>query len=500
MRLLGSVLALAAVVAAQGSTQSPTTTSCAETSTNTNEPCALAREAWDKSEKGRIPAEIAYACLKSIPVAVEEDATLIDQLKLLWEWHSEVGYLKNPPASWELGPLDVMTELDEIKQNLDSFESEYDVHLAIQELTIRTGNFHFNYLPDILSVFSFIRQAAVATVSEDGTSVPQTYLVDDLMLKHMDDNANISPIGAINEQHAQEYLHRVARHEQYIDHDAAYNSLMFKGYTDKDNSQAMGRFSVPSATAVYWGPSTNITFMNGTTHSYDNLASVYDMEGVTDAESFFDKFCTGKVTGINGTMASSTKKAPLTKRENIVPKYYPEPVVEHSAGAVAGYFMKDEGFTDIAVLKIITFAPEPDSNKMENEFQTVVKKFLHRCKEAGMKRLVIDLRENGGGSTQLLLDTFMQLFPTEIPWSIQRNRATDAFKRLGDAWNKVYNNDELNEKYQDAVGGEYHTETNGTKLTIRYRQRARPELLVLRQLRRLVRGDVPVVEAVLRTT
>lgn len=469
MRLFGSALALAALAAAQSSSsQTPTSTPAVSTST-AKEPCARASDAWDKNKNGNIPAELAYDCLTSIPVAVEQDAALIDQLKLLWEWHSEVVYLKNPPQSWQRGPLDLMAELDGIKENLASFDSEYDVQLAIQELTIRTGNFHFNYRPDILSVFTFMRQhASLATVSDDGKSIPKTYLANDMMLKSIDDGIDVSPVDMINGKPAQDYLLDVALHEQYIDRDAAYNSLMHKGYVDSDSEYGNGCFSVPMASAFYWGPTTNLTFANGTERSFENIAFVKDMEGVTDAKTFFNRFCTGKMSGVKGTLSQAAKEAApgqLSKRQSIVDKFYPKPVVEHSAGAVAGYFLADEAVSDVAVLKIITFAPDPDTNKKENEFQSVVKQFLRRCKDAGMRRLVIDLRENGGGSTQLLLDTFMQLFPTDIPWSIQRNRAQDAFKRIGDAWNAIYNNDALYDKYLKVVGGKCKPNTQRVAMT-----------------------------------
>jgi len=53
------------------------------------------------------------------------------------------------------------------------------------------------------------------------------------------------------------------------------------------------------------------------------------------------------------------------------------------------------------------------------------------------QKLIIDIRENGGGSTNLLLDTFIQLFPEMEPFSGQRYRASDAFVKIGDAVNEI---------------------------------------------------------------
>ena len=450
MRLLGSTVALAALAAAQSSAQTSPSPSPSASQANTKEPCALAAEAWKESKRG-ISAKLAYDCLSSIPVAVEQDSTLIDQIKLLWQWQSDVSYYKNPPSSFELGPVDLMAELDNIKEALPHFNSEYDAQLAIQHLTIRTGNFHFNYIPDILQVFKFMRSASVSTVSDDGKSLPKTYLSTDLTLKDKDNSVSISPIAEINGENVQEYLYNVANLEQYRNLDARYNSLMDKGYSAEENPEAVGGFSLASYASDYFGATTNFTFSNGTEKSFNNIALVTDLEGVTSAQTFFEKFCTGAINGVNGTQSIAKS---LAKKDSIPKGSYPEPVVEDSNGAVAGYFMKDEAVSEVAVLKIITFEPGDDEPKDDDEFQSVVKEFLHRCKEAGMKRLVIDLRENGGGSAQLLLDTFMQLFPTELPYSIQRNRAIEPMKRLGDAWNTIYNNQDVHDKYKKLISGD----------------------------------------------
>ncbi|KAA8644776.1 hypothetical protein EYZ11_005133 [Aspergillus tanneri] len=431
MRFLGVTVALVALAAAQGSYGTTSSTS-SSTASDTSEPCARVSHLLRNSDSDYIPAEIAYKCLASVPVAVEADQKLIDELKLLWEWHSEVGWLKNPPSSWELGSVDLLAELDKIRENLGSYGSEYDVQLAIQKLAIRTGNFHFNYQPDILQVFSFYRSFAIATVSEDGTKMPLTYVAEDLILKEDDDSIRISPISMVNGQDVQKFLNWVASASQYTDPDARYNNVMYKA----NQISSAGSFRNQES---YQGPVSNVTFANGTSQVFTNLAySNLDFTEVTSGKTFFQQFCTGKVSGIE-TLLSSKKSPPhrWSKRQTILHDDYPKPVVEHSRGAVAGYFMTISGFTDVAVLKIISFDPEDDTL---SEFQKTVKQFLAKCTQANKKKLIIDLRENGGGSTSLLLDTFMQLFPDITPFSGQRYRAQEQFKLIGDTVSALWNN------------------------------------------------------------
>ncbi|KAF9889363.1 hypothetical protein FE257_007473 [Aspergillus nanangensis] len=444
MYLLGGTLALAALTAAQSSIFASSPASSSVPSSSSSEPCAEARRMYDASPAGIVEAKTAYECLTSVPVAVEEDKRLIDQLKAVWAMHSETGYLKNTPDSWELGPVDLLGELDKIKQNLSSYDSDYDVHLAIQDLTLRTGNFHFNYVPDILQIFFFQRTVQLATVSEDGQSVPKTYVVQDL---EDDSTSKISAITKIDGQDVQEYLEKLAFREQYIDSDAGYNSLMYRGPGDSG-----GSFASPRDFGVYSGPSTTLTFANGTSRSYDNYAEAYKpLEGVTSGKSLYQRLCTGQYTSDTAALEElmATKGPHRWARRSIPSSGYPEPVVAQGDGAVAGYFMTDSDLGDIAVLKIISFDAD---GKNATEFQSVVRGFLQKCEDSGMDKLIVDLRENGGGATDLLLDTFMQLFPDYVPFSAQRYRATEPFKLIGDTVNEIYSSEDAQDTIRTQTG------------------------------------------------
>jgi hypothetical protein len=109
-------------------------------SSSFSEPCAVAASLIEESSA--IEAQIAFECLESVPVDVEGNTLLVDELKHIWQFQSEIVWLKNPGKDWEFGALDIEAELDNIKNNLGSFSSEYAVQLAIQNVTIRTGNFH----------------------------------------------------------------------------------------------------------------------------------------------------------------------------------------------------------------------------------------------------------------------------------------------------------------------------------------------------------------------
>ena len=447
MHLIGGTLAFAALAAAQSSsalfppsnTASSSAIPSASASANAN-PCAKVAKLW--GDDNSIPSKLAYQCLSSVPVAVKENRKLIDQLKMMWEWHSETGWLKNPPSTWDRGPLNLIAELDKIQQGLDSFESEYHLHLAIQKLTVDTGNYHFSYTPDILSIFDFRRDVQLATVSPDGKTDPKTYVADDLILQNDDDSISISPIAKINGQDPQRYLEDLASWEQYSNADARYNSLMYRG---SGEMESMGAFSYSPMTFMgrYEGPETVLIFENGTRKSFENFVQVGDMgfEGITSGQSLFDTFCRGWLSGYSSS-SSQTKRdqsSECLSSTQMIPKDgYPEPVAKDCEGIVAGYILDNPQGEALGVLKIYSFYPERIS---DSDFQDVVEKFIAAAKKQGVKKLILDLRENGGGSVELLLDVFMQLFPALTPFSAQRYRAQEGYTLVGEAYEEIRNNE-----------------------------------------------------------
>lgn len=439
------LLATAALVAAQTST--------------TNAPCAVVAARLARSTV--VAAQAAFDCLDSVPVNVQGNSQLIDELKVVWQFQSELVWLKNPGSDWEHGSLDIIAELDKIKGSLSSFKSEYAVQLAIQNITIRTGNYHFNYSPDILQVFRFRRPFNVASISSDGKALPKLYFHDDVEAL-AGGSSDVSDISGINGQKPYDFL-KSTFYSQYLDSDGQLNNLFAKGDTDH-----VGAFASQSK---FDGNSTDVTWSNGSAVSVLNLATTQvDFSRVSDGQSFFRVFCTGALTGASASSAN-TKAGTISpgalgpvpriptgiyhrrnKRQTIpTTGTYASAVAEASSGVVAGYFLNGNGYDDIAVLKIISFSnPDTDVDEAEfnNEFQQTVQSFLRQCISEKKQKLIIDLRENGGGNTNLLLDTFMQLFPEREPFSAQRYRASDAFVKIGDAVNEIRGSPSLSTRYQ----------------------------------------------------
>ncbi|KAH7389609.1 hypothetical protein DE146DRAFT_171331 [Phaeosphaeria sp. MPI-PUGE-AT-0046c] len=451
---------------------------------SSTEPCAAVASSLSRSSSSTsgIPAQLAFDCLNSVPVDTNGNRQLIDELKEVWKFQSELVWYKNPGSDWEYGSLDIIGELDSIKTNLGSFKSEYAVQLAIQNITVRTGNFHFNYVPDILQIFQFKRPFNIASISSDGKALPKVYVHEDIASLAAG-NRRVSAIEQINSQDPYEFL-KATWFSQYIDSDGRMSNMFSKGDTEHQ-----GAFALQDK---YDGNSTDIKWANGSTVSFRNLAfSDLSFSRVRDGRTFFQTFCTGAVSGAVAQSATTKGKdadadagntpdlsswlrphvisphAPgqvmtipqgdyhtRNKRQTITNALYPDAVAKDSGGTVAGYFLTGQGYQDVAVLKIISFSNPNSSGETlyNNEFQAVIKDFLAQCERQKKTKLVIDLRENGGGATNLLLDAFMQLFPELDPFSAQRYRASEPWLKIGEAVNDIRSNTDMARKYRTTVG------------------------------------------------
>jgi hypothetical protein len=189
---------------------------------------------------------------------------------------------------------------------------------------------------------------------------------------------------------------------QSQDPDALWNQVFFQ--LGNQNANA---FVYPT---YYPGPTTNVTFANGTTLEITNAAVVnLPLDGVTTGDDAYASFCPGALETASATSsasaaatsssAPSTASASATSAPPSSPTVfgYPYPVIKHSADSVAGYYLNTTGQTDVAVLQVQSFSAEiNDPLNFELEFQMVVQKFFDAAVKTGKSKLIIDLQGNGG--------------------------------------------------------------------------------------------------------
>ena len=108
---------------------------------------------------------------------------------------------------------------------------------------------------------------------------------------------------------------------------------------------------------------------------------------------------------------------------------------------MSGYFLRN---SSIAVLSIPSF---DEAGEAINTFSSTIRTFLNASKDAGMKKVVIDLQSNYGGVALLAFDTFKQFFPTISPYGGSRLRAHASANVMGETITEYW--DSLDPTYED---------------------------------------------------
>ncbi|KAH7392849.1 hypothetical protein BKA66DRAFT_438985 [Pyrenochaeta sp. MPI-SDFR-AT-0127] len=417
---------------------------------NGDEPCAQVSALWADQRAQSVsattsiyvPAELAFECLQSIPVDVEGDIKEIQELKEYLEYQSTLAYLKTG-VEGQIEPLDIMGSLDKMVAAIKdgtTFTSDYEVQFAIRALLDRAGDFHLQFQTDLTTVFQFVRVVGgIVSLSEDGLSLPKIYLQREIV---QDDSLGFtpSPIISINGKNASEYLEDYSSGTMYHDADARYNTIF-----PNPTLQALGidEGGLFLTHYVYDGANTTLAFANGTIETIENFAIIepeYDFSTVHDGASFFQAFCQGphkppQPAGglrVRATNPPTPTPAPTSKPSSSLPGY-PKPIFIQESGRFSGYYFNESNYGDVAVLAVPSFDPTAiDTNLIPRvagfvQTQQQVRSFFANSVKQGKKKLVIDLRGNGGGTIDMGFELFRQIFPTMEPYGATRYRAHEAF-------------------------------------------------------------------------
>lgn len=194
---------------------------------------------------------------------------------------------------------------------------------------------------------------------------------------------------------------------RFQDPDALYNSVFYQISNADGDDGTTGYFYSPFPN-FYIGASTNVTYANGTSQSYINDAiTQLDFTGVVDGKSFYNKFCNAKrkPDAAGGGSRSRRRAAGATNANIDYPRgYYPPAVIESKDGSLAGYFLNETGFQNVAILSILGV-----TETAEQSAQATLSKFIELCQKHGRDHLIIDMSSNGGGSILLGYDIFKQV-------------------------------------------------------------------------------------------
>ncbi|KAI5922337.1 peptidase s41 family protein [Camillea tinctor] len=425
-------VALAAVVDLTTAATIPETTGTA------TEPCAIVSSAWaaqiSATATPTVEASVAYECLNSVPIDKAGALRFVNEMEPYVEWQSDTVFKKNPPAGYYYPPHDIWAAINAVKADItaDKYANEYEWQADLYKKVFGPAHDgHFVVYPDALtSALEWQRPFALVSVSEEGPdgSAPVIKVYEDVISSP----ETASVVKLINGQDAATFvLNWINQAGGNQDVDAAYNSMFYeKAYVAENGNP--GNFKWGGRTRyIYPGNATSFTFENGTELELPNLARIKGKwNGVVDGPSFFAVFCPnaqGTPTSVaSTTSASSTSSATPTPT---AVKGYPAPVIISSDSAISGYFLEGDGFEDVAVIAMLSFAPDDPT-----EFQDVAQDFFAASVAAGKKKLVLDVQANGGGYIFSGYDLFRQLFPDIVQEGLGRWRESDGFLAVSEVF------------------------------------------------------------------
>ncbi|KAJ0372143.1 hypothetical protein COL26b_009301 [Colletotrichum chrysophilum] len=359
-------------------------------------------------EKLAVRPSLAFDCLRSVPVDVERDVTLVKYLRPWLEFQSTVGILQNPPEGYLYPGVDIFGGLTNITQILKAggYQSQLDFASDLYRLiNVKPRDGHLVITPVIGTLFSFETPALFVSISEDGIANPKIYLHSDYE-KSVEQEYIASEVVRFDSvpivDHVQQ---RAVDNSRDQDPDAAYNSQLY--------SAALANVLETTGARQF----LVIEFANATKATIANIAWVAtNFSGINSAEAVHERF---EVPGKTGETEVPIRHV----RSGFAPALagYPEAFVIHEDRYQSGYLFNESALKDTAVLAVNLFiSPNQTgggtilpSDVLADllDFSRVSAEFVETSKKQGKSRLIIDLQGNGGGLAWNAISLYATLFP-----------------------------------------------------------------------------------------
>ncbi|KAE8336704.1 hypothetical protein BDV24DRAFT_168006 [Aspergillus arachidicola] len=432
-QIIGTLVLMLMQVLAITSQQLPTSSTTALTFNPT-----ICREIINHEEVSIFGASQAYKCLTSLPFRADIASQLVQYANDMIQFHSTLAYLADPPQSYQQPAVDLVAGLSQLQSDIDNnvFRNEYAFEVALNHLIHAAHDDHLELVGRALSRFTYAAPYSIVSVSSDGVELPKVYISGRYTGKF-----KIAPsaIRTINGQDIVEYLTQFAAVNSFgkLEPHADWNMLMRSAVLE-----IQGKREAFHEAATYPGDFITFTFENDTTLGPLPWKASFCCHGgnapLQMEDDFYDFFVLGHYPASYdesleaNTTTISNRVAPfLAPFEN--PAYPLEADVTSDGGALLrGYFLND---SSLAVLSI----PHFDSNAPQS-FSNTVKEFLARSTMAGLKKVVIDVQQNPGGSPLLALEVFKILCPSIKPWASSRRRVHPMANALGSVLTTYWQN------------------------------------------------------------
>ncbi|KAF8460653.1 hypothetical protein BDZ91DRAFT_738877 [Kalaharituber pfeilii] len=444
---------------------------------NHEDPCAQIASEWAESDTAvQFPADLAQACLKSIPYDEKRSRFILDQLQLYFQFFAAQTYYKSPPQYFELLPVNANDTFEYFYDRLEEGSHAYANNLEFDhDLMNFFGSYRhasMQFLPACSGAFLFRHDQPLVAISPDTpSSEAKIYVVLDPY-----GIPQIGPeVDTIDGQPVIDYLKHLTStlpSLQYVDPDARWNELFFR------RSNADARLGAFAQRFVYpEGGQIIVKYKDGSeaplTWTAEIFSGVAEMTPDevhlpwSDKHSFLEKVCLRPMDPAlckrqEGSLYTVHKRGLHRKRDSHPTSMwgYPTPVL-HTHGHELSLFEYDE----YSVFVISSFDPHPgntqDGLAFVLDFQETFWEALESVKEydkkIGKKRpLLIDLSHNDGGRQILAHEAARMLLPNTDHYFLANRRWSPALKDLMTADFSVNHASVFNHRYyKNENGGDF---------------------------------------------
>ncbi|KAJ5601822.1 hypothetical protein N7510_011356 [Penicillium lagena] len=378
-----------------------------------------------------VPGELAYNCLRSMPFDPINGTVFAAEMTKFVQWQSTLEVLQNPPLGYLSPPTNLLGGLEFIEAMalIGEFSNQYEFDQAINLLLATSNDGHLAIETCSSSIFRFMLDLPVVSISTDGVEIPQIYAAADAKLLNSG-SSTVSPIIAINGEPAAEAIETLSTLMLLQDPDARYNMMFMSPLRSvADSFPPQGAFAMQQ---LGWPGRAQyeVEFANGTTIRKPIVAQTDVGFAYTSGQSLLNGACL-KTKSSSGSLSPTSSGGSLNTT-NPLPSVYPKPLVRDNYNMLSGYYLSEPDLQDVAVLAIPSF--EPSEYAMEpTEYAIRATKFVMQAARDGKKKMVIDLSANPGGDVNSGLDMFRLFFPDQDIYQASRMRDHEAFNLAGQA-------------------------------------------------------------------
>ncbi|MCJ1281117.1 hypothetical protein MMC26_000435 [Xylographa opegraphella] len=415
---------------------------------------AAAQSNYMQNNPGLLPGKFlgsardAHDCLASISLVSADALQLLGIAEQYTQFHTTLEYLKDPPPSYQREAVDIMGKFETLRTKVSNgtITGQYEFDLELQLLLRSAHDEHFRIAAGVYGLFSFQLSQHVVSVSPDGIQLPKPYALPDIMAKESQ-GWTASAIQSIEGQSAIDYLNtwsNATGQSATIEPHAGWNELMFNSAKYFGTQPNAGPPTSFANSPVYTKDTLNITFENGTSSEWHYFAwTAYNLatSKFDSAQNIYNNFVL-KSTTTSGTSLTRRQSTPASLSSIPYPGYPPNPVTLQESfgngGFVSGYILN----SSLAVLSLPTF--ESSNSVSDCSASLAVQSFLQNCTRNNIKKILIDLQGNGGGTVLLGYDFFKQFFPNIEPFGGHQLRSFPQVNTIGQALTAITVNDHGN--------------------------------------------------------